>query len=75
MIFFPSCGSDYLRLYDISVDPYEANSITGKSLPQDMLFYYIHNYLKKAKLINLRLKKPNLREQDIESLKSLGYIK
>ncbi len=75
MIVFPLSGPDFLELYDVSVDAWEKNQITGKKLPQDMLYFYFNNYLKKAYLLNLDLKKPNLRKHDLESLKSLGYIK
>jgi len=62
------------ELYNLQDDPRENTSLEGHGLIKDTLFYYLYDYLKASEKSPQESEKAELREKDLQQLKSLGYI-
>jgi arylsulfatase A-like enzyme len=62
------------ELYNLADDPLEDNPLTGHRLVRETLGFYLFNHLKNAVRLHPRMLKPALREEDLKSLESLGYL-
>jgi len=63
------------ELYNLQDDPQENVNLEGHGLIRDTLFYYLYDYLKASEKSPQESENAELREKDLQQLKSLGYIK
>jgi arylsulfatase A-like enzyme len=63
-----------MSLYNLRSDPYEKNPLTNASLKKEYFLNLSKNFLRKKKMFNIAVSRPNLTKKELDNLRSLGYM-
>jgi uncharacterized sulfatase len=74
LIAYLANAAESSELYNLQDDPQENVNLEGHGLIRDTLFYYLYDYLRASEKSPQESEKAELREKDLQQLKSLGYI-
>lgn len=75
LIFFPELDTWDIELFNIEEDPGEKEDLEGRDHVQDALWSEFRNFIRSASHGMQAGQKPRLSKEEIEALKTLGYIK
>lgn len=74
-IIFPEESKTEIKIFNIAVDPGAKQPLTNNELPRKALMFFLNTFLRRA-ANDIRIgEKPKLKKKEIETLKSLGYVK